>query len=153
MLILITPLIALLPDLIIKQINYNLFPTPAEYIENFRDTIQFQKLINSESRFIEDSSKIFSDMSQKIELIDSGKNKKNTFRKYSRNVYEKKISLNSNPNPNPNIFNTENSDMPLIDYLHKRDRLNYNNDFKIRIDEIQSKEISHKDIEPINSNF
>lgn len=138
-----SPFIALLPDFIVKQINYNLFPTPTEYIENYKGTTEFLKINNSESRFIKNISNMQSELAQKIELVSITENKK-LFEKKSnqrlsgKNIYD--IKNRHGPSSISSSYNSENSKIPLID-SHKKDRLNYINQSHKRIDEIQSEEI------------
>jgi hypothetical protein len=143
MIISITPIIALMPDIIIKQIAINLFPNPSDYIENFRYSLEFQKIKNSESNFIRNISNmhIQSDLGQKIELINiedskkifekkskSRSNKSNISIRNDRSYEIKNINIENSQNAlKSNLYNTENSNsnIPLIDcYKKKRDKLN-----------------------------
>lgn len=70
MLIVIAPIICLLPDIMIKQLYYNLYPTPAQYVEKYKHSIEFQTIINSESNFLKSLSNLHSDPSHKIRIIN-----------------------------------------------------------------------------------
>jgi len=152
MIVIVTPLITLLPDIIIKQINYNLFPTPSEYLENFRGTTEFIKINNSESRFIKNISNMQSDIGQKIELVSLDDNKR-LFEKKNRAIVNVKKTFNKNESngSNPNSYNSENSNIPLIDSFHKKDRINYINESNKRIEELNSEKIRSDENQENNS--
>lgn len=142
--IIISPFIALMPDFIIKEINYNLFPTPTDYIENFKGTIEFQKINNSESRFIKNISNMQSEIGQKIELINIEENRK-LFEKKNR-ISDKNLYEINSRHSNSNSYNSENSKIQLIDSI-KKDRLNFINQSDKRIEEIQSEDNRSEEIE------
>ena len=160
-----------MPNIIIKQIKINLFPNPSDYIENYRNTIEFQKINNGESNFIRNiSMQMQSDVGQKIELInieDTKKlfEKKNKSRSNKSNIslannksFENKNNNNENSQNglNSNLYNTENSNsnIPLIEYFSKKkDKLNNIKKTHIIIEEKKSlrNEIdSEESIEDIN---
>ena len=64
------PFICLIPDILFKQINYNLNPTPSQYIFKLIDTIELNDIINSKSNFVKALSNMESNPSQKMRMIN-----------------------------------------------------------------------------------
>jgi len=86
LILIIAPIVCILPDLIMKQVYYNLYPTPGQYINKFMYTIEFQAVMSSESNFIKSISYLHSDPSHKIKVINVNQNIKIEVAKKSKNL-------------------------------------------------------------------
>ena len=93
-----------------------------------------------------------SDIWQKIELVSLDDNKR-LFEKKNRAIVNVKKTFNKNESngSNPNSYNSENSNIPLIDSFHKKDRINYINESNKRIEELNSEKIRSDENQENNS--
>lgn len=71
MILVFAPFICIIPDLIFKQLQYNLFPTPSQYILKYMDNNEFHEIMNSKSNFIKSFSNLESNPIQKMRVIDA----------------------------------------------------------------------------------
>jgi len=87
LILLIAPIICILPDLILKQIYYNTFPTPGQYINKYINSTEYQQIISSDSNFVKSISNLHSDPSQKIKDINVNQNMKIEVAKRGNTIY------------------------------------------------------------------
>ncbi len=155
--LLVAPFIAILPDLILKQIWYNLYPTPTEIIDIHSKSPELLRILGSESKFIKDLSSAKNFSSQKIELVTIEQNGKLYEKRKSRVLESMKLDFMRNSgnnlmgNNNYGLEETTKSPLkpmdtqnnPLIEYINKQGNKNYLNvsDTK-KIEEVQSAEIN-----------
>jgi len=143
----------------LKQLWYNLYPTPSQYIEKFRKSPEVLRLLGSESKFIKDLSSLRNDISQKIEVVSIDNNAK-LFEKRKSKIHDAiKSELNKyihNDNMNNNIYAGEDTTKsplkpldtqinPLIEYINRQSNKNYINiSENKKIEELNSAEINSK---------
>lgn len=87
LILIIAPIVCILPDLIMKQLFYNIYPTPGQYINKHLCSEEFQAIINSESNFVKSISNLYSDPSQKIKVINVNHNVKIEVAKRSKFIF------------------------------------------------------------------
>lgn len=155
--LLIAPFISILPDLTLKQLWYNLYPTPTQLIEIHRRSPELLRILGSESKFMKNLSSFKNDFSQKIELVNIEENGK-LFEKRKSRIQESmrlEFMKNSNyENITGNIYGAEETTKSplkpidtqnnlLIEYINKQENKNYVNisDNK-KIEELHSAEIN-----------
>lgn len=156
---LIAPFISILPDLTLKQLWYNLYPTPAQYIDKYKNSSELLRILGSESKFIRDISCIKSEYGQKIEIVNIEENGK-LFEKRKSRIHDAlklefiKNSSSSNNANNNNYYLGEDTTKsplkmvdtqanPLMEYINKQNNRNYlNMSENKKIDELQSGELN-----------
>jgi len=155
--LLIAPFVAILPDLTLKQLWYNLYPTPSEYIEKHKKCPEMLKILGSESKFFKRLSSLKCDFSQKIQLVnieqkatlfERRKSRLNDILKFENINNSRHINIQNNnfyheeTTKSPlNKFDSNNK--PLMDYLNNQSIKNFMILSKDRkIEEVQSQEIN-----------
>ena len=147
-----------MPDLTLKQLWNNLYPTPTQLIEIHKKSPELLRILGSESKFIKDLSSVKNDYSQKIEIVNIEQNGKLFEKRKSRILESMKLELkkNSNSENTDNIYGIEETTKSplkpldtqnnlLIEYINKQGNKNYINvsDSK-KMKELHSSEINSK---------
>ncbi len=163
----IAPFISILPDMTLKQLWFNFYPTPSEYIQKYIKSSQVLRLLVSSSRFIKDISGLNNNISQKIEIVhienngklfekrkskildamkyDSTKNKQNNnFNKNFNNNFNDNFNLDQDTTKLP-LKPIETQNNPLIQFMNKQKPKKYLNiSENKKIEEMISSEIDCK---------
>jgi len=149
---LIAPFIIILPDLTLKQLWYNMYPTPTQSIKIYEKTPEMLRILGSERKFIKDLSSLRNDFSQKIEIVNIEENSKLFKKRNSRILESMKMDM-----PNPTNYKGKFSEIektksplnpvyiqgkPLIKYLKKQEKKNHIKFSHINnVEELQSDQI------------
>lgn len=126
----------------------NLYPTPTQTIEIFKNSPEMLRILGSESKFVKNFSSLKKDISQKIQMVSIEQNGKLFEKRKSKLQESKKLELkrnSNNSNLTNNIYGIETTKSPLRPFeTHTNnliDNLNRKEAMKSKKNKINNKNI------------